>query len=236
MVYQEEQAKYYEMAKIARQAHQSKYPTWSARDNYAKRKKKKKAPNKLKDGAANMKKCRARYGLDQQNLWCKPCRRKKKCIRVQMYLAGRSEQEIEATTFDEEGEAITPLDSGALLPTSGVTNSCSSHGSDGEGGSPASQGGSIESSEHSLTSPATPGGGLSIPSLGSPASIASPSTPGGSEDWFRTSVGYRPPVPNHRPVGTDPRDSKNPLSISSLTSCHSRENGLNGNDKMLGVT
>ena len=24
--------------------------------------------------AANMKKCRARYGLDQQNLWCKPCR------------------------------------------------------------------------------------------------------------------------------------------------------------------
>jgi len=183
-----------------------------------------------------MKKCRARYGLDQQNLWCKPCRRKKKCIRVQMYLAGRTEQEIEATTFDEEGEAITPLGSGALLPASGVTNSCSSHGSDGEGGSPASQGGSIEFSEHSLTSPATPGGGMSIPSLGSPASIASPSTPGGSEDWFRTSVGYRPPVSNHRPVGTDPRDSKNPLSISSLTSCHSRENGLNGNDKMLGVT
>ena len=30
-------------------------------------------------------------------------RRKKKCIRVQMYLAGKSEQEIEATTFDEEG-------------------------------------------------------------------------------------------------------------------------------------
>jgi len=225
------------MAKIARQAHQSKYPTWSARDNYAKRKKKKKAPNKLKDGgAANMKKCRARYGLDQQNLWCKPCRRKKKCIRVQMYLAGRTEQEIEATTFDEEGEAITPLGSAALLPTSGVTNSCSSHGSDGEGGSPASQVGSIESSEHSLTSPATPGGGMSIASLGSPASIASPSTPGGSEDWFRPSVGYRPPVPNHRPVGTDPRDSKNPLSISSLTSCHSRENGLNGNDKLLGVT
>ncbi|XP_022661751.1 transcription factor 7-like 2 isoform X2 [Varroa destructor] len=27
------------------------------------------------------KKCRARYGLDKQNNWCKPCRRKKKCIR-----------------------------------------------------------------------------------------------------------------------------------------------------------
>ncbi|KAK2172741.1 hypothetical protein NP493_934g00004 [Ridgeia piscesae] len=30
---------------------------------------------------ANAKKCRARFGLDQQNQWCKPCRRKKKCIR-----------------------------------------------------------------------------------------------------------------------------------------------------------
>ncbi|VUZ54566.1 unnamed protein product [Hymenolepis diminuta] len=28
-----------------------------------------------------MKKCRARFGLEHQNLWCKPCRRKKKCIR-----------------------------------------------------------------------------------------------------------------------------------------------------------
>ncbi|VDD80494.1 unnamed protein product [Mesocestoides corti] len=29
----------------------------------------------------SMKKCRARFGLEHQNLWCKPCRRKKKCIR-----------------------------------------------------------------------------------------------------------------------------------------------------------
>ena len=29
----------------------------------------------------NPKKCRARFGLDQQAQWCKPCRRKKKCIR-----------------------------------------------------------------------------------------------------------------------------------------------------------
>jgi len=176
-----------------------------------------------------MKKCRARYGLDQQNLWCKPCRRKKKCIRVQMYLAGRSEQEIEATTFDEEGEAITPGMTGTGLGP-GVSTSCSSHGSDGEGGSPASQGGSVESSEHSVRSPATPGP-PSLASLGSPASLASPATPG-TEDWYR----YRPP-PHHRPVGTDPRDSKNPLSISSLTSCQPRDAGLPGNpDKMLGVS
>ena len=153
-----------------------------------------------------------------------------------MYLAGKSEQEIEATTFDDEGEAIPPLNAPPRGPN--IHNSCSSNGSEADdnshsGGSPASQE-SLGASEHSLTSPATPGGGpLSIPSLGSPASIASPSTPGGSEDWFRGSVGYRPPRP---PVGTDPRDSKNPLSISSLTSCQPRQNGMNGTDKMLGVT
>ena len=164
-----------------------------------------------------------------------------------MYLAGKSEQEIEATTFDEEGEAIPPLNApgrghGGPGPAPVMaSHSCSSNGSDVEdsGGSPGSQ---ESASEHSLTSPATPSGGpltpgggpLSIPSLGSPASIASPLTPGGSEqDWFRGNVGYRPPRP---PVGTDPRDSKNPLSISSLTSCQPRQNGINGNDKMLGVT
>ncbi|KAL3313808.1 hypothetical protein Ciccas_007585 [Cichlidogyrus casuarinus] len=31
--------------------------------------------------ASHPKKCRARFGLEQQNRWCKPCRRKKKCIR-----------------------------------------------------------------------------------------------------------------------------------------------------------
>merc|ERR1719220_241241 len=153
----EEQAKYYEKARIERQRHMQLYPHWNARDNYrygAKKKKRKR--DKSDDPAANMKKCRARYGLDQQNLWCKPCRRKKKCIRVQMYLAGKSEQEIEATTFDEEGEAVPPLHPGVSggAPRTGpgfASHSCSSHGSDGEdsaGGSPASQ---ETASEHSLT-------------------------------------------------------------------------------------
>ncbi|CAH8862621.1 unnamed protein product [Trichobilharzia szidati] len=30
---------------------------------------------------SSAKKCRARFGLEHQNRWCKPCRRKKKCIR-----------------------------------------------------------------------------------------------------------------------------------------------------------
>merc|ERR1719167_1294959 len=33
-----------------------------------------------------MKKCRARYGLNQQDMWCRPCRRKKKCIQVQSFI------------------------------------------------------------------------------------------------------------------------------------------------------
>ena len=49
---------------------------------------------------SDVKKCRARYGLEQQDLWCKPCRRKKKCVRVQMFLDGASEQEID--NFGEE--------------------------------------------------------------------------------------------------------------------------------------
>ncbi|XP_056018142.1 protein pangolin, isoforms A/H/I/S-like isoform X4 [Ostrea edulis] len=88
-----EQAKYYEMARKEKELHMQLYPGWSARDNYAchtkkKRKKKDGTPSKgilycLAD-CSNPKKCRARYGVDQQNQWCKPCRRKKKCIRYRV--------------------------------------------------------------------------------------------------------------------------------------------------------
>ncbi|XP_039276374.1 uncharacterized protein LOC111047051 isoform X4 [Nilaparvata lugens] len=73
----EEQAKYYEKARQERQLHMELYPGWSARDNYgygAKKKKRKKERVPIADtGGNNMKKCRARYGLDQQSQWCKPC-------------------------------------------------------------------------------------------------------------------------------------------------------------------
>ncbi|XP_065370835.1 protein pangolin, isoforms A/H/I/S isoform X2 [Calliphora vicina] len=80
----EEQSKYYEKARQERQLHMELYPGWSARDNYgyvSKKKKRKKDRSPADSGGNNMKKCRARFGLDQQNQWCKPCRRKKKCIR-----------------------------------------------------------------------------------------------------------------------------------------------------------
>ncbi|XP_065312598.1 probable cyclin-dependent serine/threonine-protein kinase DDB_G0292550 isoform X2 [Gordionus sp. m RMFG-2023] len=89
----EEQAKYYEMARKERQIHMQLYPGWTARDNYTshnnavgtkKRKKKREKvvdPSDINTELSASKKCRARYGIDQQNNWCKPCRRKKKCIK-----------------------------------------------------------------------------------------------------------------------------------------------------------
>ncbi|XP_015205005.1 transcription factor 7 isoform X4 [Lepisosteus oculatus] len=82
----EEQAKYYELARKERQLHMQLYPSWSARDNYGKKKRRKR--EKQQDSSSDPgspKKCRARFGLNQQTDWCGPCRRKKKCIR---YLQG----------------------------------------------------------------------------------------------------------------------------------------------------
>ncbi|XP_032137530.1 transcription factor 7-like 2 isoform X22 [Sapajus apella] len=92
----EEQAKYYELARKERQLHMQLYPGWSARDNYGKKKKRKrdKQPGETNEHSecflnpclslppitdlSAPKKCRARFGLDQQNNWCGPCRCKKK--------------------------------------------------------------------------------------------------------------------------------------------------------------
>ncbi|KAL1517584.1 hypothetical protein ABEB36_001326 [Hypothenemus hampei] len=68
----EEQAKYYELARRERQLHMQLYPDWSSRAN-ATRGKKRKRKQDPQDGGNSMKKCRARYGLDQQSQWCKPC-------------------------------------------------------------------------------------------------------------------------------------------------------------------
>ncbi|XP_048360897.1 transcription factor 7-like 2 isoform X15 [Sphaerodactylus townsendi] len=99
----EEQAKYYELARKERQLHMQLYPGWSARDNYVggygkkKKRKRDKQPGEANEHSecflnpclslppitdlSAPKKCRARFGLDQQNNWCGPCRRKKKCVR-----------------------------------------------------------------------------------------------------------------------------------------------------------
>jgi len=101
-----EQSKYYDLARRERALHMKLYPGWSARDNYAQfgRKKKRK---KDKSEEMNPKKCRARYGLDRQEQWCKPCRRKKKCIRFIIGADGEAKEvpENEQVDNDEEDES-----------------------------------------------------------------------------------------------------------------------------------
>ena len=174
------------------------YPNWNARDNYRYGQKKKRKRDKTDDPTANIKKCRARYGLEQQELWCKPCKRKKKCIRVQMYLDGASEQEIDEANFVAPREGLEGQDE-----------------SDGEAGSPSSRGGSRMSSERSPQSPLEEM--MSLPSMASPGS-------GYSDDQLNI---YRAPG-SVGPVGADPRDSKNPLSISSLTASFAHREGGGG--------
>ncbi|XP_061765690.1 transcription factor 7-like 2 isoform X13 [Nerophis ophidion] len=107
----EEQAKYYELARKERQLHMQLYPGWSARDNYGKRKKRKREKQQAESNDANTpKKCRALFGLDQLSLWCKPCRRKKKCIR---YIQG-------------EGSCASPPSSDGSLPDSPPSSPSSS--------------------------------------------------------------------------------------------------------------
>ena len=52
----EDQSKYYEMAKKERQVHMQLHPNWSARDNYAKHKKKRRKRDKVRDGGSTSKK------------------------------------------------------------------------------------------------------------------------------------------------------------------------------------
>ncbi|XP_042308428.1 transcription factor 7 isoform X4 [Sceloporus undulatus] len=112
----EEQAKYYELARKERQLHMQLYPGWSARDNYGK--KKRRTREKQQDSnsdPASPKKCRARFGLNQQMDWCGPCRRKKKCIR---YLQGEGRC---ASPVSSDGSAIdsppSPLDVLQCIPS-----------------------------------------------------------------------------------------------------------------------
>ncbi|XP_063303549.1 transcription factor 7 isoform X2 [Pelobates fuscus] len=71
----EEQAKYYELARKERQLHMQLYPGWSARDNYGKKKRRTREKHQdTNSDPGSPKKCRARFGLNQQTDWCGPCR------------------------------------------------------------------------------------------------------------------------------------------------------------------
>ncbi|XP_013385961.1 transcription factor 7-like 2 isoform X1 [Lingula anatina] len=113
-----EQQKYYEMARKEKELHMQLYPGWSARDNYAchtKRKKRKRQECQGEKDCNNPKKCRARFGVDQQHQWCKPCRRKKKCIR---FLMGDDEDEDD----DDDENASDAEDQAGSVPHVDSTN------------------------------------------------------------------------------------------------------------------
>ncbi|CAG5037592.1 unnamed protein product [Parnassius apollo] len=170
----EEQAKYYELARRERQLHMQLYPDWSSRANTQRGKKRKRKQETI-DGGNNLKKCRARYGLDQQNQWCKPCRRKKKCVR---YL-----------------EALAAASGSVPHPMATPQSPCSEEDVKLEELSDASSDGEADTP---LNSASSPGGLSALSSLASPASD--------------------PPPPPRHPVGTNPRDANNPLSVGQLTS------------------
>ncbi|CAH1794791.1 unnamed protein product [Owenia fusiformis] len=119
-----EQAKYYEMARKEKELHMQLYPGWSARDNYAshaKKKKRKRSSMEENKDCLNPKKCRARFGLDQQSQWCKPCRRKKKCIR---FLGDDSDDEEcdnvsnkDGTDVSDSSQPTSPADTIGSIPS-----------------------------------------------------------------------------------------------------------------------
>ncbi|CAF0991371.1 unnamed protein product [Adineta ricciae] len=109
------QQKYYDMARDERMKHMQLYPGWSARDNYGVRKKRGNKGKKQEKAASgenaeclNQKKCRARFGLDQQANWCKHCKRKKKCLR---YTENESTSSMGVTSWSDEDDTDNNDDS-----------------------------------------------------------------------------------------------------------------------------
>ncbi|XP_070171384.1 uncharacterized protein [Polyergus mexicanus] len=217
----EEQAKYYELARRERQLHMQLYPDWSSRANTNRTKKRKRKQDTNSDpGGNNMKKCRARYGLDQQSQWCKPCRRKKKCIRY-MGEGGDGDGEADGEVEDDHsednlgsvGEAGTPEEDESLSSPGGLSALSSL-------ASPSL----VLPSPSSLSSPCPcpltppvpppPLSNTSQPSHNQPTTTAAAAAMAG----VTTAATQQPvPQPHRNPVGTNPHDINNPLSVNQLT-------------------
>ncbi|CAF2964911.1 unnamed protein product [Rotaria sp. Silwood2] len=125
------QQKYYDMARDERMRHMQLYPGWSARDNYGARKKrgskgKKREKNPGENGEClNQKKCRARFGLDQQANWCKHCKRKKKCLRY----TENETTSVDVSSWSEEEDTDNIDDSNDcdVIPINEHNNNLSIH-------------------------------------------------------------------------------------------------------------
>ncbi|XP_017853632.1 protein pangolin isoform X2 [Drosophila busckii] len=167
----EEQAKYYELARRERQLHMQMYPDWSSRTNASRGKKRKRKQDATDAGGNNMKKCRARFGLDQQNQWCKPCRRKKKCIRYMEALNGIGAMGEDGSGMDDTGNISQLSDDDDEDDDLGA-GSCGSADEVERNKAPDTE--DNESMNHSLSSPGCLSGLSSLQSPSTTTSLASP--------------------------------------------------------------
>lgn len=86
-------------------------------------------------------KCRARYGLEKQHMWCGPCRRKKKCIR---YSDGDDEAgHTEGPLPEGEDDAFEPIKGVDYDTSDEATVECVKEEEEEEGASRMAMGGSI---------------------------------------------------------------------------------------------
>ncbi|XP_064392011.1 transcription factor 7-like 2 isoform X2 [Halichondria panicea] len=111
-----EQATYYEMAREERARHMQMYPGWSARDNYAvhkKRRKRKAKSEKGNDevegstdscalGESEGERCPDKHPDNSSN-WCAPCRRKRKCVKR------NNDDELDISDFTKNGKVAITL-------------------------------------------------------------------------------------------------------------------------------
>ncbi|KAH7722323.1 pangolin [Aphelenchoides avenae] len=134
----EEQQEYYDLAKKEREEHMKKYPNWSARDNYAIHKKKRRKREKSMDNN-DQKKCRARFGINNQHQWCKHCKRKKRCLNVRdggsPHVSSTTHPATPSSRHNLDSPSSSALGSGMSV---GRDSATSSDESDGENNTPTS--------------------------------------------------------------------------------------------------
>ncbi|XP_036143061.1 uncharacterized protein LOC105837174 isoform X2 [Monomorium pharaonis] len=239
----EEQAKYYELARRERQLHMQLYPDWSSRANTNRTKKRKRKQDTNSDpGGNNMKKCRARYGLDQQSQWCKPCRRKKKCVRY-MGEGGDGDGEADGEAEDDHsednlgsvGEAGTPEEDESLSSPGGLSALSSLASPSLVLPSPSSLASpcpcpltppvpppSLSNTNQPPMATTTTTTTTTVAAAAAAAAAAAMAMAGSAVTSAATQQQQQqqpqpPPQPHRNPVGTNPHDINNPLSVNQLT-------------------
>nr|CAB3266870.1 Tcf transcription factor 7 [Phallusia mammillata] len=218
----DEQQKYYEMARKERQVHMQMFPGWSARDNYGKRKKRKK--EKAQDCTAqNPKKCRAVFGLEQQQLWCAPCRRKKKCIRYQQDGDDSDLDDSDASPPQHHYQESPDSSYGHTIPNQSNTFSSNEHSVMSQSSAVANSSGSNQSASSSvLGDRLSPHNGMveqikqerSPPLASDPASNITPLSSNRNGEMFHPQMNNFPP--------SSSGESNFPFAASESSNCAKR--------------